>query len=120
MLPHSILVGVLVASCPLKQLVLHVLLSSCFGEMSLNKRSILNLNDLQRKDCKEMSREGQNLVKKVITQIHKGLRVFQSRLNKSTYLGNLVKQLVVLLSLLQRAQVTAHLAVAGPPTDLWQ
>lgn len=56
----------------------------------------------------------------LLTQLHKGLRIFQSGLNKSTYLGNLVKQLVVLLSLLQRAQVTAHLAVVGPPTDLWQ
>lgn len=56
----------------------------------------------------------------LITQLHKDLRIFPSRFNKSTYLCNLVQQLIVLLSLLQRAQVTAHLAVAGPPTDLWQ
>lgn len=51
------------------------------------------------------------------TQLQKDLR---SRLNKSTHLCDLIQQLVVLLSFLQRAQVTAHLAVSGPPTDLWQ
>lgn len=76
-----------------------------------------------REDGKDMSREGENLCfnmeipSDLITQLHKGLRLFPSR---STYLCDLVQQLIVLLSLLQRAQVTAHLAVAGPPTDLWQ